>query len=418
MKKHIIIGSGPAGLVAAEKIKELVPEDEVKIVTKESCFPYSPAVLPHLLSGKGNQETFWSRNETHFKKLGVVFERGREVMKIEPDQSRISFADGGSATYDRLLIASGSEGVAPPIQGLEEVGFVSFHTLEDYQRLLQLLEGRENVTILGAGMIGMELAAALTERNHQVRVIEMENRLLPLYFEEGASALIKEVFSDKGVEILTGRKVVKVEGGFGRINVICADGEPLKTDLLLTCTGVKARTTFLQDSGIKLNQGVVVDQRMQTSKEGVFAAGDVAEALSFKKKERGLNPILFTALAQGKIAGENMAGLKSEYKGWIPLNVFRFFGNMAASVGASGAEGEEYDVMEEIQQASRKFRKLVFSDGRLEGATFINEDINPGLFWQIIERQLDLRKYRDLLFKRPAEMSTWLIHEHERGKSN
>ena len=230
--------------------------------------------------------------------------------------------------------------------------------------------------------------------------------------------MIGDAFSDQGVEILTGREVVKVEGGPGRTDVICSNGESSRTDLLLSCTGVRARTAFLKDSGIRLNHGVVVDERMETDQEGIFAAGDVAESFPFGKTQRGMNPILFTALAQGKVAGENMAGARSEYKGWIPMNVFRFFGNTAVSVGASGAERGEYDVMEETDRASRRLRQLVFSDGLLAGATFINEDINPGLFWQIIERRLDLSKYRDLLFKRPGEASAWLIHEHEKGKSN
>lgn len=414
MKRHIIIGCGPAGLMAAEKIKELVPEDEVKVVTKEGCLPYSPAALPHLLSGKGDEEKCWVRDEGYFQRLGVIFERGKEAVQIEPDQSRILFADGNKETYDRLLIATGSEGIRPPINGLDEVGFVSFHTLEDYHKLLRMLEGKKSGTILGAGMIGMEVAAALTDRNYQVRVIEMESRVLPLYFDEVASPLIKDVFADKGVEILTGRRVDKLEAANGKTKVICADGEALSTDLLLTCTGVKARTSFIQGSGIELSRGLVVDRRMRTRKEGIYAAGDVAEALSFKDGEMGMNPILFTALAQGKIAGENMAGLSTEYKGWIPLNIFRFFGNMAVSMGVSGSEGEKYAVLEEIDKERRQLKRLIFSDDRLVGATFINEDISPGLFWQIIERQIDLKKYRDLLFKRPAETSTWLIRENER----
>ena len=182
-RKHLIIGCGSAALSALEKIRELTSEDEVKLVTMEDYLPYSPASLPYLLSGRITEAELWMRDEDSFKNLGSTLERGKEVTQVLPDKKKVIYRDGSSENYDTLLIASGSEPIKPPIKGLEEAGVHSLRTLADCHRLIQQLKGKNNVAILGAGMVGMEIAAALLEKGHQVSVIEKEQGILPLYFQ-------------------------------------------------------------------------------------------------------------------------------------------------------------------------------------------------------------------------------------------
>ena len=174
IKKHLIIGAGSAGLSALEEIRRITLEDEVKVVTRERHPPYSPAALPYLLTGKITEAELWMRGENYFKNLRSILVRGKEVTQILPEKKEVIYRDGSSENYDTLLVASGSEPIKPPIKGLGGVGVQDFGTLADCRRLLQELKVKNNVAILGAGMVGMKIATALLEKGCRISFIEKE----------------------------------------------------------------------------------------------------------------------------------------------------------------------------------------------------------------------------------------------------
>lgn len=416
-KKHVIIGCSSAGLAALEKIRSITPDDEVKVVSREPHLPYSPTALPYLLAGKIKEPDIWTKDAGYFRRQTATFLPGKEVVRLLPNKKQVVYNDGTADDYDTLLIASGSEPVKPPIAGIDKVGFLGFHTLEDYHRLVSLLPGKKNVTILGAGLIGMEVAAALAELGHQVRVIEMEGRVLPLYFDEEPAAYINSVFAGNGVEILTGRRVAELNTANGKTQVICADGSSFATDLLLTCTGVRARTAFIPDCGIKLGKGVVVDRGMRTSQKDIYAAGDVAEAADFFSGAYGVGGVIPVAVQQGKVAGANMAGQETRYPGWVSMNVFNFFGNIASSVGLSMVRERDKEVLESHNKRWRRFQRLVFQDRYLVGAMFLNVEVSPGVIRYLIENRIDVGEYKQLLMRKVRETSLWLMLEAERKQT-
>lgn len=414
-KKHLIIGCGSAALAALNKIRSITQDDEIKLVTKEPYLPYSPTSLPYLLAGKIKEADIWIKDADYFRQQRATLLTNKEVVQLLPEEKRVIYGDGSADSYDSLLIASGSDPAKLRIPGMDEVGFLGFHTLDDCHQLLAQLKGKKSVTILGGGLIGMEIAAALVERGYKVRVLEMEERVLPLYFDREPAEAIKSVFASKGVELFTGKRVAKLSLAKGKTTITCADGDTFVTDLLLTCTGVRARTSFLKDSDIKTNQGIVVDTRMQTSREGVYAAGDVAEAKDFFSNGLGISGIIPAAVEQSKVAGANMAGQASEYRGWVSMNVFNFFGNTASSVGLSMASGKDKEILEKRDE--QRFQRLVFQDGHLVGAMFLNIPVDPGVVRYIIENRTEVGDHKPLLAERVRETSLWLMLEAERKQA-
>ncbi|MDO8689791.1 MAG: FAD-dependent oxidoreductase, partial [Dehalococcoidia bacterium] len=325
VRKHLIIGCGSAALSALEKVRSIAPDDQIKLVTREDCSPYSPTALPYLLSRRINEDALWMRPKGYFEGLNSTVATGKEATQVSPTTKEVIYSDGGRESYDTLLIATGSEPVHPSIKGLEEAGFIGFRTMGDYRALEASLKGKKRVAVLGGGLIGMEVAIALLETGRQVHIVEKETRLLPLYFDAQAEALIRDVFQREGALLHTGLEAREVRKQNGVVNLGLSDGSSIEADLLVTAVGVRAQTAFLASSGVKLNRGIVVDDCMQTSAADVYAAGDVAEAPGFFG-EVGLNPILPSAVAQGKAAGASMAGRPEAYERWIPMNVFNFFG--------------------------------------------------------------------------------------------
>jgi len=414
-RKHLIIGCGSAGLSALAQIRRLNPEDEVKVVTMEDFPPYSPTLLPYLLSGKIDEVSLPMRDEGYFGKMKAAFTKGREVIRVLPETKQVVYQDGEMEGYDTLLITSGSEAIRPPIKGLEESGFLGFHTLADCRALLKELKDKNDITVLGAGLVGMEVAVGLVERGCRVTIVEKEPRLLPLYFDQEAEPLIRGIFLNQGVQIMTGREVREVSRRNGRIEIGLSEGEAIITDVLLTCVGVNARTSFVTEAGIAVNQGILVDRRIRTNIEDIYAAGDVAETADFFDSRQGMNPIIPSAVEQGEVAGSNMAGVEAEYEGWISSNMFHFLGNTAFSAGVSMPSGDNYQVLTEKCEQESWFKRLVYDGDLLVGAMFINTDLDPGVILYLIRNRIDIGSHKQRLFEKPTEVSRWLMQDSERG---
>ena len=214
----------------------------------------------------------------------------------------------------------------------------------------------------------METAAALREKDHDVVVIAPRERVLRNYFDVQASGRIIGLFESQGVAVnLNCGELADAERAGGSIRMRFAGGRTIEADILLACMGVKARTSFLAGSGIAIGQGVKVDRQMKTNVPDIFAAGDVAEAADFFSGRQGVNPILPSAVGQGKTAGINMADEESVYEGWLPMNTFNFFGHLAVSVGKAMPD-ESDDV---LAAKDGGYRKIISREGKLLGAAFL-----------------------------------------------
>jgi phenylglyoxylate dehydrogenase epsilon subunit len=404
-RKHLIIGCGTGGLTAAEEIRRINGEDEIKIVTSEDYPPYSPTVLPYLLSGKIDEAHLPLKRENYFDVLKATLVRGMEITGIMPEYA--------------LLIATGAKPSRPPIKGLDESGYNEFHTIEDCKKLLGQLSGNTQVAVLGSGLVGMEVAIGLAERGCSVTIIEQEQRPLPLYFDDEAGSLIASVFLNHGVHLLTGKEVVEVSEGKGTLAISFSDGHAVDAKLLVTCTGVKPRIDFLQGSGISVSHGILVDRRMMTNIKDIYAAGDVAEAPDFFTGRSGMNQIIESAVDEGRIAGSNMAGVDDEYEGWISSNIFHFFGHTAFSAGLSMPDDNGYQVLSKKEDKETQFKKLVFDGNKLVGAMFIDVELDPGLILYLIRNRVDLSRHKEMLIEQPKEVGRWLMTETEhRGSAS
>ena len=411
------MGSGSAGLAALEQIRRQSQEDEVRLVSMEPHPPYSPTTLPYLLAGRIKEADLWIHDEQYLRQWNSKFVIGKEVVDVNPEKGHVVYRDGTVDNYDTLLVATGSEPAWPPIEGLEPDGCFGFHTLADYRRLVSELKDNPDVVVLGAGLVGMEVALGLLERGCSVSIVEKEQGVLPFYFDGLAETYIREVFLQKGARFFTGKQVSQVKREKGRIQVIFTDGGSLDGHVLITATGVKARVSFLRDSGVRINRGILVDRQMRTNMPNIYAAGDVAEAVDFFSGEPGFNPILPAAVDQGKVAGANMAGQPTDYEGWISMNTFNFFGHRAFSAGLSMSRDGDYYTLEENDNTGKRFKKLVFDGDRLVGAVFIDIEIDSGVIVHLIRKRADIGAYKELLFERPKDMSRWLMLELEKKEA-
>ncbi len=408
-----MIGCGSAALSALKEMRKLGSDDQVKLVTMENTAPYSPMSLPYLLSGRKEESEIYVTDNDFFEKMNATLVMDRCVLKVVPQEKEVIYQNGERENYYRLLIASGSEPVVPAIKGLTQDTFMGFHTLEDYHQLIDRLNHKKGVVVLGAGYVGMEVAEALSERGHQVTVLEKEKGVLPLSFDPVVGEYVSGIYKEKGITIYRDTEVREIRKLRESLDIICADGKTINGDLMVTCVGVSSRISMLEGSGIKTNRGILVDNKMASNIDGIFAAGDVAESPSFLTGENGPSPILPSAVAQGKIAGSNMIGEEAFYDGWLPMNVYNFFGHLAMSLGDfDHSQGDE--VLIEKEDDKKEFRKIVFRDNRLVGANFFNIELDGGVLQYLIKNKVHIGSHKKDLLDRPREVSLWLMHEAEK----
>lgn len=407
---YLIVGASHAALAAVHAIRMHDETGSVTVVSKDDALPYSPTVLPYVVSGRSDPQNVFLRDDAYFSRHKVNYLKGAAVTAIAAAEQRVSLSGGAEIAYEKLLLATGAAPVLPPIPGLNTVDFHVLRSLDDAVRLRDALAGARQAIVLGAGLVGMHAAENLAKSGAQVIVVEMQPTVLAGYFDPEAAAIIEAAFAARGVRLMMGNKVVGLApGDQGKgARVMLADGTKLQADLLLVSTGVAPVMDYLNGSGVEVDRGIMVDDTMRTRIGNIWAAGDVAQARGFYDGAKIINGILPDAVEQGKIAGMAMAGdpALKHYPGGVPLNTYSFFGQQAVSVGSQG-EGEV--AVREVDAANRRYLKIMMKDGRLTGIFGINVAFDPGVMWELILRRIDLAPVREQFLAEPQRMARVLM---------
>jgi len=413
--KHLIIGCGPAALAAAQAIRSLRPQDEIKMVTREDCPPYSPAAIPHLFSGEVTESRFFAKGDEWVKTLRAHWAREKEVEELIPEKGQVKYRDGQKEEYDKLLIATGSKPWVPQVAGLREVPFFTVRTFQDYQRIRGALSTQRTVAIYGGGLVAVELAEKLTLAGHSVTLI-VRSSLLRRYFGPQIREALRDRLSRQGVKIRTNSILVEARKTHGKLLLAFDRGEALAADLLIMATGVdpnRLGSSFLP----VVRGGLQCGKYMDTPLSDVYVAGDVAAAPAFFDGANGVNPILPEALEQGKIAGYNMAGRKAQYRGWIPWNLLRCFDEWAFNIGLTGAATEGMAEVV-VKEAGGGYWRLFLRNDFLVGVEgFPVAAVRPGVFAYLITRKVPVEGYKRLLAQKPMETASWLMLSHRQSQS-
>jgi phenylglyoxylate dehydrogenase epsilon subunit len=410
---YLIVGASHAALSALHAIRMFDTENDVTVVTRDASLPYSPTVLPYVVSGRSAPERVFLRDENYFTGLKVNFRRGAAVQKVSASGNSVRLADGEEIGFSKLLLATGAAPALPPVPGLADARFHVLRTLEDAIALREALPDTRRALVLGGGLIGMHAAENLAKGGAEVTVVEIQPHVLSGYFDADASGIIERVFAAKGVRLLLGSRIAGVAAQGKGCRATLGDGTQVDADLLLVATGVSPVMDFLDGSGIETDRGVLVDDWMRTSAENVWAAGDVAQARGFFEEGKIINGILPDAVGQGRIAGMAMAGDAGArpYKGGVPLNTYAFFGQQAVSVGVQeGAlDPAGLEVQKQFDAERAQYLKIILKDGRLAGIFGINAAFDPGIMWELILRRIDLSEVRQAFLDSPQKTARVLM---------
>ena len=406
---YVVIGTGPAGVIAAETLKRNDPGGSVKLIGGEPEAPYSRMAIPYLLADDIQEEgTHLRHSMDHYKDLGIELAQGR-VASVSADDMSLAMEDGGTVKFDRLLIATGSEAARPPVPGMDLDHVENCWTLEDARKIAETTAKGSRVVLMGAGFIGCIVLEALAARGVELTVVEMEDRMLPRMMDHAGGDMIKRWCESKGVKVMTSTRVSAIEQAGDALKVSFGDSGDMEADIVVCATGVKPNIGFLDGSGIECEYGVLVDNNLATNKDGIYAAGDVAQGPELLTGAKEIHAIQPTASEHGRVAALNMAGQPTHYRGSLSMNVLNTLGLVSSSFGQwDGAEGG--DEVQAVDTEGFKYLKLTFKDDVIVGALALGLTQHVGVIRGLIQTGIKLGHWKERLMKDPHRvMEAYLV---------
>ena len=421
MTHHLILGAGPAGVIAAETIRKLAPQDRITIVGDEPEPSYSRMAIPYLLIGNVDERgTYLRKSPTHFSDLSIGIVQAK-VTAVNAAAKTVALDNGQSLAFDTLLIATGSHPIRPPIPGIDSEGVHTCWTLADARAIMDLAKPGARVLQLGAGFIGCIIMEALSARGVKLSVVEMGDPMVPRMMGPTAGGMIRDWVEAKGVQVFTGTRVESIQAG-APLQVRLSNGQTVAADLVISAAGVRPAIGFLKDSGITCLLGVLTDEHLQTSVPGIYAAGDCAEAFDKVSGKAVVSAIQPNAAEQARVAALNMVAfargkaLAAELKGVTQINVLDTLGLISTSFGDwQGVPGGEH--VELTDKPAGRHLSLQFKDDVLVGCNSVGWTDHVGVMRGLVEGQVRLGAWKDALLQDPTQlMAAYLASAQAQGQ--
>jgi NAD(P)H-nitrite reductase large subunit len=408
MVHHLILGAGPAGVIAAETLRKHAPLDAITIVGDEPEPPYSRMAIPYLLMGDVDERgTYLRKGTTHYADLKIDLVQAR-AKQVDTGERTVTLDNGQTLAFDTLLIATGSSPVRPPIPGMDCAGVHPCWTLADARAIQSLATKGARVLQMGAGFIGCIIMEALAARGVSLSVVEMGDRMVPRMMGPTAGGMIRDWCEAKGVQVFTGTRVEEIVAG-SPLSVRLSNGQSVPADLVISATGVKPAIGFLEHSGVMCLMGVLTDQHLQTNVPGIYAAGDCAEAFDKVSGKMIVSAIQPNAAEQARVAALNMvafgkgAAPRAELKGITQINVLDTLGLISASFGDwAGVAGGEHAELTDAHAG--RHLSLQFKDDVLVGCNSVGWTEHVGVMRGLVEGQVKLGEWKDTLLRDPTQL--------------
>lgn len=396
--RYLILGNSAAGVTAAGAVRRVDPAGEITIVGDEPYSYYARVLTSYYLGGLVTRDSLWLADENWYLRQGIKLLAGRRAVAVDGASQRVGLDDGREIPFDRLLVATGAAPQQINIPGSNLPGVFTLRTLDDAAAIRKFARPGGRALVVGGGLVGIKAAEGLHARGLNVRLVVSSARILSQVLDDTGAELVHRVMTDAGFTIHLREDVVALEGREKVTAAVLRSGVTVPADVVVVGKGVQPNVAFLEGSGIEVDRGILVDEYLGTSIQGVYAAGDVAQAYDYARQERRINAIWGNAVEQGRLAGFNMAGRHTPYRGSIGRNSLVVNGLGVISGGIvdlprqgqdkSGASDGDYYVVSRVDKKRLYYRKAVLKGRRLVGMVAIGPPGGAGGFQSLIGREV------------------------------
>lgn len=380
-----------AAMTAVEAILKKNPEMSITIFGDEKQTNYNRIQLSNVLAGKTDADKIILHSRTWYREQGIDLRQGIPVSAIDTDSQVVIEASGDKTPYDRLLLATGSLPVVPSIEGAEKEGVFVFRTLADTKQIISAASKQMEAVVIGGGLLGLEAARGLLNYGLKVTVVHLAAHLMEQQLDPSGAALLRQEIERMGIRVLTGTTVEKIGGNESVSEVSLSNGEVLPAGMVIICTGTKPNTVLADAAALNVHRGIVVDDRLETSKAGVFAIGDAIE-------HRGLTYGLIAPLKEqaGVIADALVGEDKKRYAGTLCATTLKVAGISLTSAGSLNREvgGEETAFLDTGRGI---YKKCILRQNRLTGFILLGDTKDATRLFGLLKKEIDLSAVKDQL---------------------
>jgi nitrite reductase (NADH) large subunit len=387
--RYVIIGASAAGCKAAETLRRYAPNSPITVISEEARPLYSRPLLTYVLSGEVAPEKVWLKGEDYFKQWNLAPVLGETVVRVDPPAHAVHLLGGRHLPYDRLLIASGARPRLLGLKGEELEGVYTLRTLADWQRLAAGLPPDGRVVVVGAGAVGLKTADALARRGLTVTLVARGSQPLSRVLDSTAAALLHGAITRMGIEIVYHAWPEAIWGEAGRVRALTLnDGRELPCQAVLFSIGVAPNVEFLAGTDLSTAEGIPVDHQLGTADPDIYAAGDCAHSFHLLTGKRAGYHIWPAAVAQGRVAGANLAGAGLTYDGLLPQNSLSLRGFHIITGGLGPQDAEGCETVSELDERRGLYRSFIYREGKLVGLTLVGAVEDAGIYFQLMAQQL------------------------------
>ena len=425
MSEYLIIGTGPAGISAAEAIRKLDSGGRITLVTEEKEGYYSRPGLAYLLTGEIPQEQLYPFSRDDFQRLQLKLEFARAV-QILPAQHQVVLHDGGRIGYDRVLIAAGAQAIPAMLPGAQYSGVIKMDTLAEARQIIKMARAGRQAVVAGGGITALEIVEGLRTRGTRVHYLLRGERYWQNVLDATESRIVENRLRHEGVQIHDYTELVEILGKRGKlVGAVTNQGRVIPCDLVAMAIGVRPRLELAHSAGLAVDKGILVDETMRTSSPDIYAAGDVAQVFDPELGKAILDSLWEPARAQGRVAGMNMAGLTQHYAKGTPLNVTRLAGITTTIIGRVGGREGDPDIHGIVRGDSEGWRypsnglvlhtadevnrlRLIVGEQHLLGGIVMGDQSLSRIVHHLVSQQVDIRPIRDRILQPGAPVGTLL----------
>ena len=377
--KYIIIGNSAAGIGAVEGIRQIDEQGEITIITDERYHTYSRPLISYFIHGKVTEDGMKYRSDNFYSDNSCTLICGVTATEIDTEAKAVVLSDKRRVCYDRLLIATGSTAFVPHFEGMGTV--TSKHTfmnLDDAHRLNDALRYESRVLIIGAGLIGLKCAEGILNHVKKITVLDLAPRILSSILDDDGAKQVQTHLENEGIEFRLGGNIHQFENN----TAILASGEKIDFDILVLAVGVRPNTGLL--AGIaKIDRGIVINGRSETTALDIYAAGDCTQTTDVSSGQNKVMALLPNAYMQGECAGVNMAGGEKSFEKVIPMNAIGFCGLHIITAGTYA--GEVY-----ARSEGENYKRFFYGDNKLNGYILIGNVDKAGIYTSLIRERVPL----------------------------
>ncbi|HHY90260.1 MAG TPA: NAD(P)/FAD-dependent oxidoreductase [Clostridiales bacterium] len=380
-ERFVIIGNGIGGLAAAEEIRKNNETASITVISQEDYLTYYRMKLSHSISKEATIKELLVHGEDWYDARSIQVLLGKRAERIDTENKCVVLEDGKQIPYDKLLIANGSTPFMPSLPGIEKQGVYSLRTFKDLTDIQNYLRDCREVAVVGGGLLGLEAAWALKERGLKVHILQRTGYLLEKQLDEELADYVREWLEREGLIVDLFVDVQEIGGEQKVREIYTKDGRTIPADMVLFSVGVRPNIEIAEGTPLKVNRGILVNQRMETSVDDIYAAGDIAEL------ENAASGLWTISMAQGKVAGQNMAGAEIDYVPAQPATVLSIGDFSLFSVGKVG------NGLEKISYKNKDvFHKLFVKDGNLVGGVLIGDTKKMAKLKKAVEDRVSIKE--------------------------